>query len=125
MANEAPVNIGKISAREWWLSAPQRAQFPLLSRMAINLLSIPAMSSETERVFSLTKKTISQGRWNLRPNTIEALECLKSLFLAGYYTQEELHEVLRLQEEAERLDLEETERLDWEEVELEERDDGA
>ena len=83
LANEAPVNIGKISAREWWLSAPQRAQVPLLSRMAINLLSIPAMSSEAERVFSLTKKTISQGRWSLRPNTIEALECLKSWFRAG------------------------------------------
>ena len=63
LANKAPVNIGKIFAREWWLSAPQsqRAQFPLLSRMAIALLSILAMSLEAERVFSLTKKTISQG----------------------------------------------------------------
>ena len=76
-------------------------------------------------MFSLTKKTISQGRWSLRPNAIEVLECLKSWFRAGSYTQEELHEILMLQEEAERLDLEKTERLDWEEVKLEERDDGA
>ena len=85
--------------------------------MAIDLFSILAMSSEAECVFSIIKKTVSQGRWSLRPNTLEALECLKSWFRAGYYTQEELHEILRLQEEAER--------LDWEEVELEERDDGA
>ena len=40
--------------------------------MAIDLLSILAMSSEAERVFSLTKKTINQGRWSLKPDTIEA-----------------------------------------------------
>ena len=55
--------------------------------MAIDLLSIPAMSSEAERVFSLTKKTIDQERWSFKPHTIEALECLKSWFRTGFFTQ--------------------------------------
>ena len=105
LANEAPISIGGISAREWWLSAPQKAQFPLLSRMAVDLLSIPAMSSEAERVFSATKKTIHQGRWSLKANTIEALKCLKSWFQAGYYTQADLHEVLRQGAAAEQSEL--------------------
>ena len=76
LANEAPISIGSISAREWWLSVPQKAQFPLLFRIAVKHLSIPALSSEVERVFSATKKTIHQGRWKLKTNTIEALERL-------------------------------------------------
>ncbi|MCJ1468139.1 hypothetical protein MMC07_006767 [Pseudocyphellaria aurata] len=53
------------------------------------------MSSEAERVFSATKKTIHQGRWSLEANTIKALECLKSWFQAGYYTEADLDEALR------------------------------
>ena len=73
LANEAFISI---SAQKWWLFAPQKAQFLLLSRIAVDHLSIPAMSSEVERVFSATKKTIHQGRWKLKTNTIEALERL-------------------------------------------------
>ena len=62
LANESPEKFGKISAREWWLSPTRRARFPLLLLMAIDLLSIPAVSSEAERMFSLIKKTINQGR---------------------------------------------------------------
>jgi hypothetical protein len=35
----------------WFL---QRRQYPRLSRMAIDLFSIPTMSCEPERIFSLT-----------------------------------------------------------------------
>ena len=72
--------------RVWWLEASQRSQFPLLSRMAVDILSIPAMSAEVERVFSATKKTISEGRWNLNPTAINGIKCLRSWFRAGYYT---------------------------------------
>ena len=94
LANDTPINIGPITAREWWLQSPQRAQFPLLARMAIDILSIPAILSEVERVFSTTKKTIDQGRWRLQADTIKALECLKSWLKAGFFTKEELHEVV-------------------------------
>jgi hypothetical protein len=54
--------------------------FPHLSLMAIDLLSIPAMSAEPERVFSGAKLTITDQRARLQGTTIEALECLKSWY---------------------------------------------
>jgi len=46
--------------------------------MALAVLSIPAMSTEPERVFSGAKITISDPRCRLGDNLIEALECCKS-----------------------------------------------
>ena len=46
--------------------------------MALNILSIPAMLADPERLFSGTKITISDRRNRLRITTIQALECLKS-----------------------------------------------
>ena len=67
-----------ISARQWWLEPSQQRVSPNLSRMAIELLSIPAMSAEPERLFSGAKLTISDQRASLQAQTIEATECLKS-----------------------------------------------
>lgn len=78
LRNDIPVTFTDGGAREWWLEPAQRIQYPLLSRMAVDILSIPAMSSEVERLFSTSKKTISEGRWKLKPLTIEALECSKA-----------------------------------------------
>lgn len=114
---DTPINIGNISAQEWWSESSQRAKYPLLSKMAIDILSIPAMSAEVERVFSGAKTTISEGRWRLGIDTIEALQCLKSWFRAGYYTKEELHDVVRAQEAMERQKLiEEQEIVDGHEI---------
>lgn len=44
--------------------------------MAYNLPSIPAMSAETERIFSGTKLTISPQRNRFGEDIIEATECL-------------------------------------------------
>jgi hypothetical protein len=46
--------------------------------MALNILLIPAMSADPERLFSGAKITISDRRNRLGIYTIEALECLKS-----------------------------------------------
>ena len=62
----------------WWMDTAQLTRFPVLSTMALDIFSIPAMSSEAERVFSGTKHTISDERASLHMTTIEALECLKS-----------------------------------------------
>jgi hypothetical protein len=43
----------------WWLEPTQQSTFPNLSRMAIDILSIPAMSAEPERLFSSAKITIT------------------------------------------------------------------
>jgi hypothetical protein len=43
--------------------------------MAFDLLSIPAMSAETERVFRDTKLTIPPQRTRLGADIVEAEEC--------------------------------------------------
>lgn len=45
--------------------------------MAIDVLSIPAMSSEPERVFSGGRRTVSWDRTQMSPETLEITECLK------------------------------------------------
>ena len=46
--------------------------------MAIDILSISAMSDEPERVFSGTRRTVSWERMQLGPENIEKAECLKN-----------------------------------------------
>ena len=48
--------------------------------MALDILSIPAMSAEPERLFSGAKISITDRRNRLSIQSIEALECLKSWF---------------------------------------------
>ena len=45
--------------------------------MALDILSIPAISDEPERVFSGARCTISWERMSLGEETIKATECLK------------------------------------------------
>ena len=61
----------------WWLEPTQQKTFPNLSKMALDYLSIPAMSAEPERLFSSAKVTISDRRSRLGSDIIEALECLQ------------------------------------------------
>jgi hypothetical protein len=65
------------SALDWWLLDAQRTTWPRLSQMAIDVLSIPAMSDEPERVFSGARRTISWERAKLGSLNIERTECLK------------------------------------------------
>ncbi|EXA30605.1 hypothetical protein FOVG_18025 [Fusarium oxysporum f. sp. pisi HDV247] len=51
--------------------------------MAMDLLSISAMSSENERVFSAAKLTISSQRNALHWVTVEALQCLRNWARTG------------------------------------------
>jgi hAT family C-terminal dimerisation region len=60
------------SVFKWWNS---QTDYPELRQMAFDFLSTPAMSSETERVFSQTKHTISDTRGRLGPAIVEAIEC--------------------------------------------------
>jgi hypothetical protein len=45
--------------------------------MAIDILSIPPMSDELERVFSGARRTVTWDRGQLEAETIEMRECLK------------------------------------------------
>jgi hypothetical protein len=50
---------GTKGALAWWYQDTQRQRWPRLSLMAIDILSIPAMSDELERVFSRARRTVS------------------------------------------------------------------
>ena len=84
---------------DWWKL--QRERLPTLTRMAMNVYSIPSMSSEPERVFSGAKHTISDARASLKADTIEALECCKSVFRAGLFTDVEVNAMMTRMEEEE------------------------
>ena len=60
---------------EWW--GARREEFPRLSKMAFDLLSIPLMSAECERIFSMTKRFIPPDRNRLKDDVIEAMSSLK------------------------------------------------
>ena len=64
---------------DWWWQ--RRAEYPILSKMAIDILSIPAMSAEPERVFSSSGKLITKERNCLGDDVVEADECQKHWLL--------------------------------------------
>ena len=56
--NGEPYDIGKMLALKWWCQEVQRKRWPRLSYIAIDILSIPAMSDELEQVFSGAHRTV-------------------------------------------------------------------
>jgi hypothetical protein len=74
----APVISEVTDPKAWWLEPTQQKTYPNLSKMALDILSIPAMSAEPERLFSGAGITITDRRNRLQSEAIEALECLKS-----------------------------------------------
>ena len=58
---------------DYWKA--NKSKYPILASMAWDILSIPAMSSEVERVFSGAKLMIMDTRNRLNPDIVEAYEC--------------------------------------------------
>jgi hypothetical protein len=58
-------------------------RYPRLSRMAIDLFSIPAMSSEPERIFSLAGHMVTVQRGRLQADIIGAAQCISSWERSG------------------------------------------
>jgi hypothetical protein len=90
----------------WWLELTQQQTYPKLSRMAIDFLSIPAMSATPERCFSASKETITDKRNKLGTEVIQAFECLKSWyklkeFKSNLFLEDILEAQLKAIEEAE------------------------
>ena len=65
----------------WWWD--RRFEYPLLYRIAMDIFSIPAMSSECERVFSQLRRLITFERTRLGDDTIESDECQKHWLASG------------------------------------------
>jgi hypothetical protein len=51
-----------------------------LSKLALDILSIPAISAEPERIFSATKLILADRQNKLSMKMIEALACWKSWY---------------------------------------------
>ena len=66
----------------WWIR--HRADYPVLSKMAIDYFSCLAMSSECERIFSQAKRVITDERNRLNSDTVAAIECQKHLLRSGF-----------------------------------------
>jgi hypothetical protein len=85
---QAPLVSDNVDARRWWFEETQQKTYPSLSRMALDLLSIPAMSASPERLFSAASLTITNRRNRLSSESIEALECLRSWYKLGMVSKE-------------------------------------
>jgi hypothetical protein len=57
--------------------------------MAFDLLSIPLMSAECERIFFFTKRFIPSDRNRLKDDIIEAISCLKHWYKADHVKEAE------------------------------------
>jgi len=69
-----------VDPRTWWMETTQQVNYPNLSKLALDILSIPVMSADPERLFSSAKILITDLRNKLGMDIIEAFECLKSWY---------------------------------------------
>jgi hypothetical protein len=65
----------------WWQA--HEAQYPLLSKMAFDLLAAPAISAECERVFSRGGRVLGHDRPRTHGDLAEATECLRAWIILG------------------------------------------
>ncbi|XP_074572365.1 zinc finger BED domain-containing protein RICESLEEPER 2-like [Curcuma longa] len=61
------------SCLEWWKM--NRMQYPILSKMAADILAIPVSSVASEATFSAGTRVIDSYRSSLSPDTVQALLC--------------------------------------------------
>lgn len=59
----------------WWKCNQQR--YPILSKIARDILAIPASTVASEASFSASGRVVNEYRTRLKPDLIEALVCLK------------------------------------------------
>jgi hypothetical protein len=69
-----------VDPRTWWLETSQQVNYPNLRKLVLDILSIPAVSADPERLFSRAKLLITDLRNRLGMDIIEAFECLKSWY---------------------------------------------
>jgi hypothetical protein len=68
---------------KWW--SIHKAEFPRLVQLARDIFGIPGMSAEVERLFSSAKLMIPPYRSALKPEAIEASECIRSWVKGGLF----------------------------------------
>ncbi|RKK08309.1 hypothetical protein BFJ65_g16969 [Fusarium oxysporum f. sp. cepae] len=71
------------SPLQWWLHRDQREAYPRLSRMAIDILSIPPESSDVESHFSSARRTLSWDRESMTCENLAKVECVGNWMREG------------------------------------------
>ena len=66
-----------------------------MSKIAIDIYSVPSIPSGPERVFSSAKHTITDQWYSLNIDSIELLECLKLCFRIGIFVEEDLYSAIK------------------------------
>ncbi|KAM5529828.1 hypothetical protein FOXYSP1_17672 [Fusarium oxysporum f. sp. phaseoli] len=83
--SEAPIALAEgTTPLQWGCSEDVRIAYPRLSRMAIDILSIPAETAEPERTFSGARRTARWDRLRLLIESIEKIECIGNWLREGY-----------------------------------------
>jgi hypothetical protein len=72
----------------WWFE--KRTVYPMLARMALDYLSIPATSVDVERVFSRGRLILSHVRSRLSVQSTRALICVGSWSRLGLVKNEDV-----------------------------------
>ena len=73
---------------KWWCG--KRNNFPILSRLACDILAIPVSTVSSEQVFSTAGRILVETRCSLAPDAVEALTCLKDWENAKFKRQHQL-----------------------------------
>lgn len=74
--DEPPLHY-KVDLFNWWA----HSGFPKLRQMTFDLISIPAMSADVERVFSSAKQLLTPGRNRINSDSLEKYELLRDWWL--------------------------------------------
>ncbi|KAI5660472.1 hypothetical protein M9H77_29265 [Catharanthus roseus] len=67
--------VQEFDALGWWRL--NRSRYPILSKMAVDILCIPVSTVSAESIFDTSNKKMDSSKSNLRPATLEALICSK------------------------------------------------
>ena len=73
---QGPIRRENLNPILWWKD--HQEEYPRLSKFALDILAIPAMSADPERTFSVTKLTVSSQRHGLSPEMLEEIQCLRN-----------------------------------------------
>jgi len=74
-------NKGVVDPITYWIS--KQYEYPRLSRMALDVMTVPAMSAECERLFSAVGLMVTPLRSRLDASTIGLVQTLRSWLKAG------------------------------------------
>jgi hypothetical protein len=67
----------------WWCQRDQIRTYPRLSRMAIDILSVPPGSADPESAFSRGRRTLSWDRERMSCANLEKVECIGNWLREG------------------------------------------